>query len=67
MNRMEMKKKMMRALASYVYRNENLSLEVVMHDYFDDDRKWTEAELKRWVKVEDELSREFFNRSGVVE
>ena len=64
MNKQEMKKKMMRALASYVLRNESLSLEAVMYSYFDDDRKWTEAALKRWEKVEDELSEEFSRRSG---
>lgn len=64
MNKQEMKKKMMRALASYVWRNDVLSLETVMSDYFDDDREWTEAALKRWEKVEDELSEEFFRRSG---
>ena len=64
MNKQEMKKKMLRALASYVWRNENLSLEAVMSDYFDDNKEWTEAELKRWEMVEDELSLEFSRRSG---
>ena len=64
MNRAEMKKKMMRALASYVWRNENLSLDNVMATYFDDLSEWSEADFKRWELVEDELSREFFRRSG---
>ena len=64
MNKTEMKKKMMRALASYVWGNECLSLENVMSSYFDDHTEWTDADLKRWSLVEDELSREFFRRSG---
>tara|TARA_Y100001937_G_C7086734_1_gene315711 strand:+ start:627 stop:836 length:210 start_codon:yes stop_codon:yes gene_type:complete len=64
MNKAEMKKKMMRALASYVWRNENLSLKNVMAMYYDDFTDWTEADLKRWEMVEDELSIEFFRRSG---
>jgi hypothetical protein len=64
MNRAEMKKKMMRALASYVWRNECLSLEAVMGHYFDDLSEWSDADFRRWELVEDELSREFFRRSG---
>ena len=64
MNKQEMKKKMLRALASYVYRNETLSLENVMGDYFDSYQEWTEADYKRWERVEDELSLEFYRRSG---
>ena len=64
MNKAEMKKKKMRALASYVWRNEFLSLENVMDNYFDDRSQWTEADFKRWALVEEELSREFFRRSG---
>ena len=64
MDKATMKRRMMRALASYVYRNESLSLEEVMSGYFNQSGPWTEAEQRRWDTVENELSREFFRRSG---
>lgn len=59
MNKMEMKKKMLRALASYVWRNDALSLQAITGE-----ENWTDAEFKRWDRVEDELSLEFSRRSG---
>jgi len=64
MDKATMKRRMMRALASYVYGNESLSLENVMSSYFDKSGPWTEAESRRWAKMEGELSQEFFRRSG---
>lgn len=62
MNKKQMKKKLLRLLASYVYHNEALTENMRTTENYEQ-AEWTQKEWGRYEDVMAELSVEFYRRS----